>query len=267
MSEAYFQNSFISRTKYFVIFLIFQIIIFISAGNSTKVAEINYLLTNKSDISNYLDSDSDNNYYYSNPTNENSKLISNSSSISSFQINYGSLPTKNFYLQFYNFQSPVRILNIYYNKFDNETNSIYGTGNILEDVVYKVNCVIKCNSNCCIGDLNRLKCLTIKQCNKKADKIKSFVFKIILISYFALACLTSFIIFIVCYFVSKKFFYENKPALQNAISGSLLSLSSFLIIPIIALFIYSKIKKRTIFNILGGDFSKVNSLILTTEVK
>lgn len=113
-----------------------------------------------------------------------------------------------FITTFYNAKNKQkRNLNIFYNTFDNEFYSIYGTGNILKDVVYKVNCVIKCKSKCCSGEyFSNMICLSESQCDRKIQKVKKFILKIAFISYLSLAVFTSLIIFLVYFFLSKKFY-------------------------------------------------------------
>lgn len=160
-----------------------------------------------------------------------------------------------------------RSLNIFYKPFDNEINSVYGTGNVLKDVVYKVNCMIKCKSHCCSGEnFTNIKCLLQSQCLKKVEKVKKFILKVVFACYSTLAILTSIIVFIIYFFISKRF-YDNKQSFKNGLATLLFSLSIFLILPILFLIIYSKLKKIRIVEILGGNFSKYKNLLLKTDVK
>ncbi len=93
-----------------------------------------------------------------------------------------------------------RLLNVIYHPFDNEINSIYGTGNVLKDNVYKDYCHILCKTRCCSGnDIQKLKCLTITQCEHLLNRIKGFTLYIIFISYICFSIITSIIIFLIFY--------------------------------------------------------------------
>jgi len=174
----------------------------------------------------------------------------------------------NILAKFYNsIINKIRNLSIEYNTFDNEVNSVYGTGNVMKDVVYKVNCFIKCKSKCCSGEyFSNIKCLQNELCNKKIKKVRKYILNIILTVYFSLAAFTGIILFIIYFFFSRKY-YENKQSLKNAFSAFLFSQAIFLIIPIIILFIISKCKNKKIIEILGGDFKRYKNIFYITETR
>lgn len=164
-------------------------------------------------------------------------------------------------------QKQTRNLSINYKTFDNEINSVYGTGNILKDVVYKVNCVLKCKSNCCSGEFfSNIICLSESQCNKKIQKVKKFILKTVFISYASLAAFTSLVIFFVYFLLSKKL-YATRQSAKNAFAALIICVSVFLVIPIIFIFVYSIVKRKKIFAMLGADFSKFKSFVAVTETK
>lgn len=98
-------------------------------------------------------------------------------------------------------------------------NDITGTGDILQDVSFKVMCVIKkCPGGCCIGELNNVQCATAEDCKMYFDSTRVgnvaaaiiipisvtalfIIFLILFLKKYKLACDISFLLAFTCMFV------------------------------------------------------------------
>ena len=154
-----------------------------------------------------------------------------------------------------------------YHTFNNEINSIYGTGDTKYDIEYRVECDRKCNK-CCDGQIKeKIRCLEEDECDKIENKLYRHIYKILLGVYFMVLVITTIIVFLVFYFISKKV-YSYQESIKNGRVMALLVLSSGLILPIIILKIISCYKKIPMIKLLGGNFEKITpKIVLSVETK
>jgi hypothetical protein len=160
------------------------------------------------------------------------------------------------------------------------TNSIYGTGNKITDVVYRASCKALCKKNyirefpnyCCSGEsLETLKCNTMDYCNILRGYINEFLISIVFTSYISLILITMLVIFLIYYFLSKRTLQRSstKQCILNGLVASTIVLFTGLILPIIILKITSIYMKKSMTSILGGEFKEINptNLIMSVEVR
>jgi hypothetical protein len=155
----------------------------------------------------------------------------------------------------YFFLRNSRLLNVIYHPFDNEVNSIYGTGNALKDVVYKDYCHIICNTRCCSGnDIQKLKCLTVLQCEILLNRIKVFTLYIIFVCYIGFSIITSIIIFFVYFCITRRNHNFSK-SFKIGFTYGFITFSAFTIFGILLIYLISKKKKKKIIELFWGDDS------------
>jgi hypothetical protein len=194
--------------------------------------------------------------------------------------------------------------------FQNETfieiNSIYGTGNRLKDISYKLACNSLCieidrknleknsenfvdnknytitydNSQCCTGkDLNKLQCMEKRYCEKLIGYIDGYFVIIVFSTYITLLCITMVIMFIIVYYLSIKNSTGNrnenegtntlnkKQCIKNGLVAALLTLLGGFIIPIIILKFICLYRNISMTKILGGDFRMISSTKLVMSLE
>lgn len=165
------------------------------------------------------------------------------------------------------------------NNINITTNSIYGTGNKLKDLLYKNACTTICKEvngggklSCCVGGIQDIKCMDEQFCQILIDLVNRFLIMIIFSTYFSLMLLTMIIIFIIFYTLSRKRAKNElsiKGSCLNGLVAALLVLFAGLIVPIAILKIISLYKKKSMTKLLGGNFQKISTteLVMTVNLK
>ena len=150
----------------------------------------------------------------------------------------------------------------------NITNSMYGTGNKLKDIIYMAACRSICSENdtlivCCTGErLNNLTCMYEEFCGELLEEFNSYLTSLIITCYFGVMIVFMIIVFFVFYFFSKK--KSKLGTRQSVINGAiaaLVVLFTCLIIPIIIMKIVSWLffENKSITRLLGGEFKMISS--------
>lgn len=83
----------------------------------------------------------------------------------------------------------------YYSAAYSTPNNMTGTGNYLKDIAYRESCLtLDCETNCCIGPINDLKCGNQKDC----DEFAAYIRKMKIITYIVFAVIGLIIVLIIC---------------------------------------------------------------------
>src|SRR4051812_11917736 len=88
-----------------------------------------------------------------------------------------------------------------YTSYTNEINSIFGTGDTDNDLIYRKQCNEICQT-CCTGELFNITCPMVDYCKGLQTELEIFLYTIILSVYFGILILTMAIMFLVFYFLS-----------------------------------------------------------------
>ncbi|MCQ2821280.1 MAG: hypothetical protein MJ252_28810 [archaeon] len=151
-------------------------------------------------------------------------------------------------------------------------NSIFGTGNRLQDITYRAYCTILCNNDkysdkhCCEGNsFDEMKCLSKIDCDKITGDFQDYVFRITFISYFSLLIISGIVSAIVCYCMTKDESYKK----INALVAFILVFAGGLVIPFIFIKVYCCCINMPMGRICGANFDSCggDKLIQSVEVK
>jgi hypothetical protein len=176
-------------------------------------------------------------------------------------------------------------LDIEYTPFKSENvpnNTIFGTGNRLKDLVYKLACEIKCFPNhiktsyanennikfCCqwIDDLKSINCAEKEQCEYLDNLIKNYLITLVFSIYFSLMIITMSCIFFIFFYISQKSVTKSQAVKNGLVAAILVFLSAF-IFPILILKIICLYKNLSMTKILGGEFSSVSMTQMVVSFK
>jgi hypothetical protein len=152
-----------------------------------------------------------------------------------------------------------------YTPYTNDINSIFGTGDTDNDLIYRKQCKEICQT-CCTGELHNITCAKVEYCTVLQKELDIYLYTIILSVYFGMLILTMVIMFLVFYLLSRKV-YNKATSLKNGAVAAILTLMAGLVVPVIVLKMVAVWKDKSMTSLLGGDFKKLSSTIISTRIK
>jgi hypothetical protein len=153
-----------------------------------------------------------------------------------------------------------------YTPYGGQINSIFGTGDTDIDILYRQKCESICKTCCTGDDLNSIICASLDYCKGEQSQLDLYLYTIIISVYFSILILTMVVMFVTFYLLSRKV-YNNRTSLKNGTVAAMLTLMTGLILPIIVLKIIAFVKDRDMTSLLGGDFKKLDSNLVSTRIK